>query len=275
MAVCGETPYFRITCIAGARPCKHERKKCRKSDNLSGRTAGSEGYQSAKCGKRGAGYRAEAAIAQRCRPRQAAGHAREGSGDLADLDLGASAGRDPRSVDRPLRARTETRRDGCDRRRQPAASLLGVHRGAGARRDSGAGLPGLRCRRDGLRPGARRGCVRDCREPGAGRQGAVDRRPRADPALHGLLRSARPQEVRPYLAQVVRRDSADRPRGAAQEPAARRMVALRDRPRQGQRHVGHALYVGNDGQTEGRDPHPHQRRRLRPERQHFRSFHAG
>ena len=154
---------------------------CRAS-RLRGRLGGSRGEP---CSRRG-GHLSEIADPQCPRLRRPAGDAAQGSGHLADADLGATARRGPRLCGRPASPRTEARRHHGDRRRQPAEALCLGDGGAGARRRAGAGL----CRRGRgrtvLRAGACRGALRRGRGPGAGRQDPLGVGPPAEARDHGL-----------------------------------------------------------------------------------------
>ena len=93
------------------------------------------------------------------RARRPSGLPPQGPRHLADLDLGA------RSTTRRARSRrvsprsASQRRQDRHRRREPPAALLDDHRGADARRRSGAGLRRRGRRRDRL-------CARPCRSLG-------------------------------------------------------------------------------------------------------------
>ena len=128
---CSETSYFRITCIAGARPCKHERK----TNVAKPICLDSGGLPEVKDTKR---LRHAAALdtVPKLLLRNATIHGSRPA--MREKDLGiwqtwtwAQALDEVRAlVDRPARARPEARRYGRDHRRQPSAPLLDVHRRA-------------------------------------------------------------------------------------------------------------------------------------------------
>ena len=124
-------------------------------------------------------------------PSRGAGVAREGLRHLADAQLERARGAGPGDGLRPRRGRPAARPAPGGDRREPAPALRGDAGDAGARRDSGAALPGRR--RDRVRVSDRqcRGGLRDRRGPGAGRQD--DRGARLVPAdrAHLVRRPAR------------------------------------------------------------------------------------
>ena len=159
------------------------------------------------------------------------------------------------------------RRQGRHHRPQPAAALLGDVRGAGARRGAGAGLCRLRRRRDGLRARPRRGARRRGAGPGAGRQGAVGRRPPGPAGAHGLRRAARPARLRSGAPEIVRGRAGGRPRRDRRQARRRRGVGERHRARRGPRPRRHPLHLRHHRPAQGRDAVVRQRHPLRPQRQ--------
>ena len=124
--------------------------------------------------------------AQRAGVRESPGHPREGSRDLADVDVARVPGAGARPRPRPGRARLPPGRPPVRHRRQPAAALLGPGGRPVPRRRARARVPGLDRQRAGVRLEPRRD-QRDRRgRPGAGRQGAVAARGAARPSPRDL-----------------------------------------------------------------------------------------
>ncbi len=177
------------------------------------------------------------------------GHAREGPGHLADLDVAPGRRRGPRVGLRARGAGVRSRHAPRDHRRQPSTPVLVDARGAGGRRHRRADVPGRARRRLRVRPQRRRDRVRDRRGPGAGRQDARGEGGRADARAHLLRRPARPAQLRGR--DELRAPAGDRPRV---RPRESRLVRRAGRARATRRRVRHALHVRHDGKAEGRAP---------------------
>ena len=108
------------------------------------------------------------------------------------LDLERARGAGPGDGLRPGRGRAGARPAPGRGRREPAAALCGDARGAGARRDPGAALPGRGRGRVRVPDPQRRRRLRHRRGPGAGRQDARGARlvPAARPASGTTTRAA-------------------------------------------------------------------------------------
>ena len=209
-------------------------------------------------------YRPEVAPAQRGAVWRAAGHAPQGPGDLADLDLGRGARRGARLCRRPAQAGARARRRRGHHRRQPPAPLRHVCCGAEHRRHRGADLPGLGGRRDGLCPRPRRGEVRGGAEPGAGRQAHLHRRAHAAAANGRLRGGARARRLRPHPPSRLRARAGAGPARDARERRRRRLVARRDRQGPGLGRERDALHLRHHRPPQGRDADPRQHRASRP-----------
>ena len=209
------------------------------------------GCRGERCSSRG-GYLSKIADPKRPCVRGAAGAASQGSGHLADLDLGGGAGGGARHAVGLHRLGIAARRHHRDRRLQPAEALLVDDGGAGARRHPGAGL----CRRGGgragLRAGARRGALRGGRGPGAGRQDPVGARTGCRSSRRWSTTSQGAARLRPQPICIDRRHHRRRPRGAGARMHRRGWLDARDRDRQGLGHLDHPLHVGDHRAIEGR-----------------------
>ena len=123
-----------------------------------------------------------------------------------------SARRDRRFRSGLGRAGFQARRQAGGDRRQPAAALLGDHRGAMPGRRAGAGLSGCGSIRDAVRARPCRGALRRGRGPGAGRQAPVGQGQAAAARSHRVRRFTRPAPLRPARSAVLRGCPPERPR---------------------------------------------------------------
>ena len=179
-------------------------------------------------------------------------------------------------ADRPAQARPRARRHGRHHRRQPPAPLCDVRRGAEPRRHSGAGLPGLGGRRDGLRARACRGEVRRRRRTRSRSTRCIsiaDRLPKLERIIYDEPRGLDAYDHgRPAFLRAC---AGAGPRGAAHATPAPPAGGSTRSPRARARDVSVMLYTsGTTGPAQGRDADARQHRRLGAERQQVRRLHA-
>ncbi len=137
-----------------------------------------------------------------------------------------------------------------DHRRQPPAALLVDDRGAGARRRSGADVPGRAGRGIRLRAERRGDRLRARRGPGAGRQAARGRGRRCPRSRTSTT------TIRAACATTKASTSFERlqENGREFDRAHPGFFDARGRAGPARRRLGHALHVGHDRQAEGRAP---------------------
>ncbi len=186
---------------------------------------------------------------------------REGPRHLAGLDLVAGGRRGARARVRPRRAGVQARHEPRDRRREPAAPVLGRRRRAVPRRHPDPALFRRRRGGDGVRLPERRDRVRDRRGPGAGRQAARGQGGVPEARAHLLRRRARAAELRPARARELREPAGRRPRVRRTQP---RLLPRRGREGSAVGYRRDVLHLGHHRPAEGRGPHPREPHHRRP-----------
>ena len=190
----------------------------------------------------------QAAPAQCARASRAFCTSREGVRDLAVLDLAGSRDGGARARLRARGARLRARRSPRHHRRQPTPPLRGDVRGAVARRDPGADVPGLGGQGARLRDGARGSARRVRRRPGAGRQAARASRFLSQARENRLRGPARHAPLRPVRARALRGAAGE---GARAPPPRQRLLGRRGRQGQGKRPLHHPLHLRDHRQSQG------------------------